>query len=283
MLYYGNTKFVWRYIMAKRWTMAEDLIVYKYCVENRWAFSSDTDIEMISKLLKEAGFASRSNIAIKKRASDYDNLISGQHSQYIAGSIRERYEFFKGNQYRDHYERLQAFINQKDCHEKDLTDFDICDLTADNAMHMVHTVKGCPFTQVLAEYIENSEITPKSRIYLDVNMSEDSFSAIKRGKYKEVAKESLFKICFGLRLHLDDAVILMESCGRTFDYSNVLDVVVEYFLRQGPTKKKSYKYKGEEKFCYIYDTDLIDADLYESKAPPLFWGERRGDDKDDNY
>ena len=33
--------------------------------------------------------------------------------------------------------------------------------------------------------------------------------------------------------------------------------------------------------CNIYDTDLIDADLCESKASPLFWGARRGDDKDD--
>ena len=82
---------------------------------------------------------------------------------------------------------------------------------------------------------------------------------------------------------MEDAVILMESCGRTFDYSDVLDVVVEYFLSQGPTKKKQYTYKGEEQICYIYDTDLIDADLYESKAAPLFWGERKGDDKDDDY
>ena len=82
-------------------------------------------------------------------------------------------------------------------------------------------------------------------------------------------------------MHFDDAVILMKSCGCTFEDSEVLDNVVEYFLRQGPTKKKWYKSKGKETFCYIYDTDLIDADLCESKAAPLFWGARRGDDKDD--
>ena len=266
--------------MAQRWTMAEDLIVYKYCVENRWAFSSDTDVEIMGGLLKDAGFTLRSNIAIKKRARDFDDMIAGRYSPYISEAIRDRYEFFEGNLYRDHFEKLQAFIHQKDGQKNDSIDFDISELTSDHIIHMVHTTKGFSFTQVLAEYIKNSEIAPKSRIYRDVNMSEDSFSAIKRGKYKEVAKESLFKICFGLRLHLEDAVILMESCGRTFDYSDVLDVVVEYFLRQGPTKKTRYKYKGKEMSCYIYDTDLIDADLYESNAAPLFWGERHGDDND---
>lgn len=268
--------------MAQRWTMAEDLIVYKYCVENRWAFSSDTDIEIIGGLLKEAGFAARSDIAIKKRARDFDDLISGRYSPYIAGTIRERHEFFKGNQYRSHYERLQAFINQKDCLEKDLIDFNISELTADNTIHMVHTAKGPKFIDVLEEYIQKSEIRPRSRIYRDVNISEDSFSAIRRGKYKRVAKENVFKICFGLRLNYDDAVRLINISGYTFEYDKVLDTVVEYFLRQGPTKRSWYKSKGQEGYCYIYDTELIDADLSESKAELLFWGERRGDDKDDD-
>ena len=266
--------------MAKRWTMAEDLRVYKYCVENRWAFSSATDIEMISEQLKEAGFASRSNVAIKKRARDYDDLISGQYSSNIMGTTRERYECFTSGWYSNHYETLKTFINYKNQNENGLTDFDICELTADNAMHMVHIAKGRKFIDVLEDYITNSKIKPRSSVYRDVNMSEDSFSAIRRGKYKTISRENVFKICFGLRLTYDDAVVLMKSCGYTFEDSKVLDNVVEYFLRQGPTKKKRYKHEGKEMFCYIYDTDLIDADLCESKAEPLFWGERRGDDKD---
>ena len=268
--------------MAQRWTMAEDLIVYKYCVENRWAFSSDMDIEIIGGLLKEAGFATRSDIAIKKRARDFDDLISGRYSPYIVETMRARYEFLNSSQYRSHYEELQAFINQMDRLEKDLIGFDISALTAGNTIRMVHTAKGPKFIDVLEEYIQKSEIRPRSRIYRDVNISEDSFSAIRRGKYKRVAKENVFKICFGLRLNYDDAVRLINISGYTFEYDKVLDTVVDYFLRQGPTKRSWYKYKGEEKSCYIYDTDLSDADLYESKAELLFWGERRGDDKDDD-
>ena len=227
--------------MAQRWTMAEDHIIYKYCVDNRWAFSSDDEIESMKLLLAEAGFSHRSSLAIRKRAREYDSLIAGWYSPYTTNQIRERYEIFESEYYRNHYSELQAFINQKKQLEKDLIDFDISVLTVDNSIHMVHTAKGRKFIDVLEDYIQNSGISPKSSIYRDVNMSEDSFSAIRRGKYKKVARESIFKICFGLRLHFDDAVILMKSCGCTFDDSEVLDNVVEYFLRKGPTKKKWYR------------------------------------------
>ena len=267
--------------MALRWTMAEDYIIYKYCVKNRWAYSSDIEIEWIKALLDDAGFSCRSNVAIKKRAREYDCLIAGEYFPYTTNQIRERYEIFTSEYYKKHYTELQAFIKQKNQLKKSLIDFDISGLTADNTIQMVHTAKGRKFIDVLEDYIKDSGIRPRSRIYRDINMSEDSFSAIRRGKYKTVVRENIFKICFGLRLNFDDAMILMNSCGCTFEYSEVLDNVVEYFLKQGPTKKIWYKYKGKELSCYIYDTDLIDADLCESKAPPLFWGARRGDDKDD--
>ena len=38
--------------MAQRWSINEDIIVCKYCIENPWAYSSDIDIENIA----EAGF-----------------------------------------------------------------------------------------------------------------------------------------------------------------------------------------------------------------------------------
>ena len=267
--------------MAQRWTMAEDYIIYKHCVDNRWAFSSDDEIELMKSRLEKAGFSHRSDLAIKKRAREYDSLIGGWHSPYTTNQFRERYEIFTGEYYRNHYLELQAFINQKNQCEKDLIDFNMMSQPDDNLHNMVHVAKGRKFIDVLEDYIKNSGIKPRSKIYRDVNMSEDSFSAIRRGIYKSVSRENIFKICFGLRLHYDDAVILMKSCGCTFQDGEVLDNVVEYFLKQGPKKKIWYKYNGKEMSCNIYDTDLIDADLCESKASPLFWGARRGDDKDD--
>ena len=269
------------FIMSKRWTMAEDLIIYKYCVENRWAFSSDIEIEWMKALLIDAGFTSRSDIAIKKRAREYDSLIGGWYSSYTTNQIRSRYQIFASEHYKKHYRELQSFIKQKNNCEKKQDDLSLLVESSDNLYHMVHVAKGRKFLDVLEDYIQCSGIKPRSKMYRDVNMSEDSFSAIRRGKYKTISRENIFKICFGLRLHYDDAVILMKSCGCALQEGEVLDSVVEYFLRQGPRKKIWYKYKGKELSCYIYDTDLIDADLCESKVPPLFWGARRGDDKDD--
>lgn len=267
--------------MAQRWTMAEDRIIYKYCVENRWAFSSDDEVECMKAMLEDAGFLSRSSMAIKNRAREYDSLIGEWYFPYVTSKIRSRYEIFTSEYFRKHYSELQSFIKQKNNCAKNQDDFNRLVLNSDNLHHIVHVAKGRKFLDVLEDYIQRSGIKPRSKMYRDVNMSEDSFSAIRRGKYKTISRENIFKICFGLRLHYDDAVILMKSCGCALQEGEVLDSVVEYFLRQGPRKKIWYKYKGKELSCYIYDTDLIDADLCESKVPPLFWGARRGDDKDD--
>ena len=111
--------------MAQRWTMAEDRIIYKYCVDNRWAFSSDDEIELMKLLLAEAGFSHRSSLAIRKRAREYDSLIAGWYSPYTTNQIRERYEIFTGAYYRNHYSELQAFINQKNQHKMPTRQLDL--------------------------------------------------------------------------------------------------------------------------------------------------------------
>ena len=63
--------------MARRWSLDEDYIVCKYCVENRWAFTSEVDIEEMQSKLKKAGFPNRSARAIKTRARNYEYLIGG--------------------------------------------------------------------------------------------------------------------------------------------------------------------------------------------------------------
>ena len=46
--------------MAKRWSINEDIIICKYCVENPWAYSSDEDVDGIATKLEAAGFSPRS-------------------------------------------------------------------------------------------------------------------------------------------------------------------------------------------------------------------------------
>ena len=88
--------------------------------------------------------------------------------------------------------------------------------TATDLTHMVHKAKGRRFVDVLEDLIGESCIRPKTRIYSDVGMKQDTFSAIRRGKYSTISRENVFRICVGLRLNYDNATMLMKSCGIIF-------------------------------------------------------------------
>jgi DNA-binding Xre family transcriptional regulator len=263
-----------------RWSFREDYIVGKFCLEHGCRDIYGPRLEELMNRLHQSGFNSRSEVAVSKRARDFTYLFQGWDSPYAVKQVREICEILCNEGREIHLKELRSFLNEKQqATTAQATDF--LSTSPSDLIHMVHIPKGRKFIDVLEDYIEKSNIKPKSRMYSDVGMSDDTFSSIRRGKYKSVAKESIFKICFGLRLRYDDAVILLKSCGKAFEESEILDNVVEYFLKQGPTKDSAYRDKGQEKICYIYDTFAIDADLLESGAKELFWGFRKGDDKDD--
>jgi len=129
-------------------------------------------------------------------------------------------------------------------------------------VNMVHTARGRRFVDVLEDLIRESCIRPKTKIYSDVGMKQDTFSSIRRGKYPTISRENVFRICFGLRLNYDNATMLMRSCGIIFREEQVLDTVVEYHLKKGPTKRDGEFFK--------YDCELIDTDLLDSGTNTLF-------------
>ena len=61
--------------MAQRWSLKEDIIICKYCIENPWAYSSDIDIKKMMSQLEEAGCPTRSSGAIKKYRIKNGNLL----------------------------------------------------------------------------------------------------------------------------------------------------------------------------------------------------------------
>ena len=79
-------------MMAKRWSMNEDIIVCKYCFENHWAYSSDYDIEVITSSLVKAGYAPRSRTAMRKRAHYYQDLRMGLKIHHIPNQVVMIYE-----------------------------------------------------------------------------------------------------------------------------------------------------------------------------------------------
>ena len=84
-------------------------------------------------------------------------------------------------------------------------------------------------------------------------MKPDTFSSILRGKYGEVKKDNILKICVGLELHVDEAEELMAAAGFTFSRGLMKDVVVKSFLWER-----------------IYSVVAINAELVENKEPILF-------------
>ena len=277
--------------MAKRWTLKEDYIVGKFCGNNPYFCLADKYIDELMSKLSDAGFNARSRNAVQKRVTDYWCLFTGYGTSKATKQVITIFNIINDEGHKNHLEQLQGHIQYRK-QSPVVDDLDTFSATPNDLHNMVHVAKGRKFIDELDEYIRNSDIRPKSRIYRDVGMSQETYSAIRRGKYKTVSRENIYKLCFGLRLNYDDALKLMKSIGITFRNDSVLDAVVEYFLMQGPTvdstnrvipeeDKNKKKPKLVEKICYIYDTYRIDADLIESNEPELFWGFREGDDSEE--
>ncbi|MBQ3012919.1 MAG: hypothetical protein IJD74_05205 [Clostridia bacterium] len=270
--------------MAQRWTFEEDYIVYKFCCEQEYMDIEYESLNQLINKLTQAGFAERSGPAVYKRARDFTYLLRGWDVSRVSKQIKAIVETFNDESHKKHVAELQAYLNEKRQCKRIVVDDDLSYLynNSDEPLHMVHTAKGKPFNYVLSDYIDASIIRPKTRIYRDVGMKQETYSAILRGKYKKVDRENVYRLCFGLRLNYDEAVKLIRSGGYAFRDDSVLDEVVEFFLRKGPQKadvnREKVKGKYIEKICYSYDTILIDSDLLESNESVLFWTDPPNDE-----
>lgn len=285
--------------MAQRWSFSEDFIIAKFCKEHRYLYIDGELFEELISILHQNGFSSRSETAVRKRAKDFMYLFSGEDSPYVSNQEKMIYGVLNNEGYESHLKELKVFIEENQ-QAYDNQTLEFLNESQSDLTHMVHKAKGRKFIDVFEYYIQHSGIRPKSKIYREIGMKQETYSSIRRGKYKNVSRENVYRLCFGLRLRYDDAMVLINSCGYSFRGDSVLDSVVEYFLRQGPTKEsvnkiyededdnndnersnKSKRRKSKEQICYIYDTFLIDTDLQESKVPELFWGFQEGDDQDE--
>ena len=109
------------------------------------------------------------------------------------------------------------------------------------------------FPMVLQKYLDKKGITKYNQVYNAIYMKQDTFSSILRGKYKEVKKENVFRLCIGLKLTLDEAEDLLKSASFSFSPGNMLDVVIKANI-----------------INRCYDPFLIDEELEENKTKVLF-------------
>ena len=258
--------------MAQRWSFKEDYIVAKYCLENPWAYTSDEDVEEIMVQLKNAGYGFRSTSAVTKRAHDYELLQ--RNVEYLSISSRQK------NVYRMIYNLhnnigLSKFVSQylAEVYQSKTTSDSIIDeeifegINQGDSFIPLDIPKLKPsFREILEEFIERfySENTKqetskekkkklknklKSELY-NWYINENTFNAIKRGKYPTVTRENVFRICFGLRLSYEESRRLMDSAGHQFRRDEKLDVVVEAILASENPKR--YNAKEIEATIYHY-------------------------------
>ena len=245
--------------MAQRWSANEDIIICKYCIENPWAYSSNADVEEISTKLEAAGFPPRSKSAIKQRAYAYEILLEGRKLSCVTNQVKKVYQMIGMNN-QQMLNGIKSYIREVYRPNDTLEILDISNqlssLTKEpsDALEMRRTIDyKSTFPMVLQKYVDLKGIKKYSTMCRGIGMKPDTFSAILRGKYKEVKKDNVLRICVGLGLHVHEAEELLESAGYMFSNSIMTDVVVKAFLWDG-----------------IYSVVAINAELDENNEAMLF-------------
>lgn len=230
--------------MAQRWSFKEDFIIAKYCFENPWAYSSDWDVDEMVKLLKVAGYENRTNSAVKNRARDYETLHHNWEYPNISKQERKVYTLVDSISNEERFFKNIPLYMSKKGQEEDLLD-ERLSLSFDGAEQLiaVELPKPAPaFQYVLEEMIDRFYMRKmgdekdskkrkkiknkaKSDLY-EFYINENTFNAIRRGKYPTVKRENIFRICFGLELSYEEAKRLMASAGLEFELSEDLDRAV---------------------------------------------------------
>jgi DNA-binding Xre family transcriptional regulator len=83
---------------------------------------------------------------------------------------------------------------------------------------------------VLQKFLDLKKIKKHKKLCESIGMKPDTFSAILRGKYGEVKKDNILRICVGLELSSFQAEELLNSAGYTLSNAVMLDVVVKACL-----------------------------------------------------
>ena len=119
---------------------------------------------------------------------------------------------------------------------------------------MLHTINyKSTFPMVLQKYVDLKGIKKYTTMCRGIGMKPDTFSAIIRGKYKNVERDNVLKICIGLKLHLDEAEELLKSARLGFSDGDMTDIVIKSFL-----------------WNRCYNVIAINAELVENGEPILF-------------
>lgn len=249
------------YFMAQRWLLIEDFIICKYCLEHPWAYRIDEAVQEIMYQLAEPDRDPRSVGAVKKRAYAYEILRQGDDFSSVPEQVRAVYNEIKLRSETPTYQGVKFYIsevyNPEECPKIPSGTMDeILGKSADatHALGYQYSIKPSEtFPEVLYNYLNLKGIKKYNAMCKRIGMSPDTFYSILRGRYKEVKKDNVLKLCVGLELHVDEAEKLLNSAGFTFANSIMKDVIIKSFL-----------------WNRVFSVVAINAELYENNVPMLF-------------
>lgn len=247
------SKIEWGHIVMK-WTFEEDYIICNFCEEHKYRTIADERLDELMEKLVGAGFDTRSKAAVNRRANDYQSLLCGWSVAHIPAIQKERCEsFVRRKQKQERHRGLELFLDSRYVSsEADPLEAIATTAPSVTALLPIDSV-GPTFLNLLYTYIDQRNMKD-SEIYKRAQISRATFSNIRSGK-KGISKQTLMQLCFGLKLSYDESVALMAAADCAFNTSNIRDLVVIYFLKNG-----------------IYDTYEVNAELYERNQPLLFSG-----------
>ena len=248
--------------MAKRWSLKEDIIICKYCIENHWAYVNYCNVEEMMSRLEKAGCAPRSFSAIRQRAYAYELLQECRPNVNATEQVLTVYETIAScNSDSNEYQRVKSYIRNvyNPSQRKNVSDVGPDNpfkaaVNTRNALGFQYTIDyQSTFPMVLQKYIKLKGIKKHTTVCKRIGMKPDTFSAILRGKYKDVKKDNILRICVGLELKVEEAEELLNSAGYMLSDAIMTDVVVKAFL-----------------WNRVYSAVAINLELYENNAQMLF-------------
>jgi DNA-binding Xre family transcriptional regulator len=237
--------------MSKRWSINEDLIICQYCIDYPGAYNDMGHTERISHLLHEAGYEARSIRSIQHRAYAVEIVRENRQLPYASEQVAEVYRALTDESVSKHQE-ITACIRELYNPDEE-SGVESLNLNPNNTIGFQHKIAySKTFPMVLQKYVNLRNIKHKD-LCERIGMSIHTFSAILRGKYPTVKKESIFQICIGLGLCTMQVEDLLNSAGYALSNAIMTDVVIRACIQNRQ-----------------YNPIAINRELKENGAPPLF-------------
>lgn len=228
------------------WTFEEDFIVCEFYfehLERGWR----SYVEELMKRLEARGFGQRDKGSAIMRVQNYEHLHTGTKGlSKAANQSRRMYDAFskmiKNATITANYNKRANSIPAVGTttlptsifvQDQSLPSLSLGYLSS-NAANLYNSMFGegveTSFQEVLFKFIDQRGMTD-SEIYKSCFVRRDTFSAIRCRKNNGVSKRTVIQLCFGLKLNIDEAVVLMASAGFAFADKIYPDKIVLKYLK----------------------------------------------------